>query len=143
MAPEVLAHTPAYDVQCDVWTVGVIIFIMLGGYYPFRGNSEEEILKKVRYGEFKFHKKHWSGVSEAAKQLLRQLMTVNPEERISAEEALQSPWIKADNSVLSADLSDNLQELQGELKGKLKGIVKGIIATNKLQAIADDGPSYL
>lgn len=137
VAPEILAHNPAYDVQCDVWTVGVIIFIMLGGYYPFRGKSEEKVLKKVRYGEFTFHKKYWTGISKEAKDLLKQMMTVNPEERITADEALQSTWIRANDSDLSNDLSGNLEELKGELRIKFKGIVKGIMATSKLQAITE------
>jgi serine/threonine protein kinase len=137
VSPEVLENRPAYDVPCDIWTVGVIVFIMLGGYYPFRGKSEEEVLKKVRYGEFQFHKKYWNGISDEAKSLVKEMMMVDPDQRITAADALQSPWIKADNSVLSTDLSENLQELKTELKSKLKGIVNGIIATNMMQAIRE------
>ena len=116
-------------------TMLVIIFIMLGGYYPFRGKTEEEVLRKVRYGEFQFHKKYWTGISAEAKALVKQMMTIDPDQRITAEDALKSDWIGADVSVLSADLSDNLEELKAEVKSKLKGIVKGIIATNKMKAI--------
>jgi serine/threonine protein kinase len=137
VAPEVLENRPAYDLPCDIWTVGVIIFIMLGGYYPFRGKSEEEVLKKVRYGEFQFHSKYWKGISDEAKSLVKQMMTVDPDQRITAADALQSTWIKADNSILSADLSDNLQELKKELRGKFKAVVKGLIAVDKLRAIGD------
>jgi calcium-dependent protein kinase len=141
VAPEVLENLPAYDVSCDIWTVGVIIFIMLGGYYPFRGKNEIEVLKKVRYGEFVFHDKYWKGISEDAKSLIKSMMTVDPQQRITADDALGSAWIKADVSVLSADLSDNMQELKEYVKSKFKGLVKTIIATNKLQAIGESTSS--
>jgi serine/threonine protein kinase len=137
VAPEVLENRPAYDVSCDIWTVGVIIFIMLGGYYPFRGKDELEVLKKVRYGEFVFHDKYWKGISGDAKSLIKSMMTVNPQQRITADDALGTAWIGADVTVLSADLSDNLQELKKYVKAKFKGMVKTIIATNKLQAIGE------
>ena len=133
VAPEVLESSPAYDVSCDMWTVGVIVFILLGGYYPFRGDSDAEILKNVRYGNFEFREKLWEGVSDTARELLRCMMTVNPEERVTAEEALRHEWIKADDSVLSADLLENVQEIRKEVTMKFKAAVKTVMATQRLQ----------
>jgi serine/threonine protein kinase len=132
VAPEVLEHRPAYDVPCDVWALGVMIFIMLGGYYPFRGTSEGEVLKNVRYGQFKFRDKYWKGISQDAKDLIKRMLVVDPNERITAEEALRSSWIQATDQVLSADLSDNMEELKVEVKEKLQTVVKRVIATNRL-----------
>ena len=135
VAPEVLENRPAYDVSCDMWSVGVIVFILLGGYYPFRGKTDGEILKNVRYGIFEFREKLWKGVSEDAKSLLRSMITVNPDERVTAQAALNHAWIKADNSVLSADLIDNVAEIRKEqLAHKFKAAVKTIVATQKLQS---------
>ena len=115
VAPEVLENRPAYDVSCDVWTIGVIVFILLGGYYPFRGKTETEVLKNIRYGNYKFRTKFWNGVSADAISLVKSMMTVDPEERPTSAAALRAPWITMDRYVLSNDLSVNVTELKKEV----------------------------
>jgi serine/threonine protein kinase len=137
VAPEVLENRPAYDVPCDVWSVGVMIFIMLGGYYPFRGTTEVDVLKNVRYGQFKFREKYWKGISQDAKDLIKRMLVVDPEERITAADALKSSWIGANDKILSADLSENMKEFKAEVTLKLKGAVRAVIATNLLKSIGE------
>ena len=136
VAPEILSHKPAYDVSCDIWSLGVILYIVLGGYRPFRGSSDE-VMKQIRYGEYDFHAKYWGHVSPEAKALIRSMLTVDPEGRITATDALQSTWITADDSELGkTDLSSNQKELENfKGKAKLRQVVKMIIATNKLQSL--------
>lgn len=122
VAPEVLENKPAYDVSCDMWTVGVIMFIMLGGYYPFRGKKEIDVLRKVRYGEFKFHEKYWSGISEHAKDLIDGMMTVDPELRISAADALISNWISLDGSMNFSTQNASMDELDDEFSEISRGV---------------------
>jgi len=92
VAPEILEHRPAYDVQCDMWGLGVVMYVMLGGYRPFRGEPKE-MIKQIRYGEYKFHKRYWKDISDDAKHLVTRMLTVNPALRITATLALQSDWI--------------------------------------------------
>jgi len=115
VAPEVLENRPAYDVSCDVWTIGVIVFILLGGYYPFRGKTETEVLKNIRYGNYKFRTKFWNGVSADAISLVKSMMTVDPEERPTSAAALHAPWITMDRYVLSNDLSVNVAEIKKDV----------------------------
>jgi serine/threonine protein kinase len=121
-----------------MWSIGVIIYIVLGGYRPFRGEGEE-VMKQIRYGEYKFHKRYWNHVSQDAKDLIAGMLTVDPQQRITAENALKSPWIQADGSKLGNDLSANMKDLKDlrDAKRKFKGVVNTIIATNKLQSLGE------
>jgi serine/threonine protein kinase len=133
VAPEILEHRPAYDTPCDMWSVGVIIYTVLGGYRPFRSEDKDEVMKQIRYGEYKFHKRYWSHVSQGAKDLIAGMLTVDPQQRMTAEKALKSPWIQADDSKLRNDLSENkeqLKDLRTATKSKFKGAVNAIIASN-------------
>lgn len=145
VAPEVLENRPAYDVSCDMWTIGVIVFIMLGGYYPFRGKKEIDVLKKVRYGDFKFHDKFWKGISDDAKVLVRQMMTVDPQQRVTAADALKSSWIYSDSIVLSTDLRSNMNGLGNEFSevsqsSRSSNAAQMLLAMNKhdLRAVAEE-----
>lgn len=92
VAPEVLKGS--YNHKCDIWSAGVISFILLCGYPPFAGETDPEILKMVREGQFEFRSPEWDGVSQGAMNLVTQMMTVDPELRISADALLLSPWLK-------------------------------------------------
>mmetsp|Transcript_44023 Transcript_44023/g.65288 ORF Transcript_44023/g.65288 Transcript_44023/m.65288 type:complete len:1102 (-) Transcript_44023:68-3373(-) len=134
VAPEILEHRPAYDVQCDMWGLGVIIYIVLGGYRPFRGDPDE-VMRQIRYGEYTFHKRYWSHVSEEAKHLIRRMLTVSPEERITAEEALKADWI-ASSDHNNVNLSANQEKMKEfKPKARFRQTVKMIIAANKLQSL--------
>lgn len=143
VAPEILSHKPAYDVSCDIWSLGVILYIVLGGYRPFRGNSDD-VMKQIRYGEYEFHKKYWGHVSSQAKDLIKRMLTVDPDERITAKEALESTWITADDSRLGKiDLHQNQEQLKGfKGKDKLRQVVKMIVAANKLQSLGDNYQAF-
>lgn len=69
------------------------MYILLCGYPPFGGPNDETIIKKVFAGQFSFPSPEWDNISADAKDLLSKMLTYDPEERISAAEALQHPWI--------------------------------------------------
>jgi serine/threonine protein kinase len=106
VAPEIMEHRPAYDVQCDMWSLGVTIYMLLGGYRPFRGD-QNEIARCVRYGEYKFHKRYWSTVSEEAKILISRMLTVSPIGRITATAAIESDWIQMESESEYSDQTDS------------------------------------
>jgi calcium-dependent protein kinase len=82
-----------YNEKCDIWSCGVIVYILLSGMPPFNGQSDQEIMKKVRIGKFSFSDPCWANISDKAKDLITKLLTYNMDERPSAEDALKHPWI--------------------------------------------------
>jgi calcium-dependent protein kinase len=90
VAPEVLRGQ--YGKECDVWSAGVILYILLSGCFPFSGQTNPEIFRSVIAGTYNTTKGLWTQISADAKDLIRKMMTINPADRITAEEALQHPW---------------------------------------------------
>lgn len=133
VAPEILERVP-YDTQCDCWSLGVIVYILLGGYSPFEEKSQAELFRRIRAGDFEFHEEFWHSVSEDAKDLICSLLTVNPKKRLTATQALSHTWMTVSDDILaSMDLGANLTELKRfNAKRKFKAAVKTIIATQKL-----------
>ncbi|CAJ1354054.1 unnamed protein product [Effrenium voratum] len=96
MRPQVLSGK--YDKSCDIWSSGVIMpspeYTLLCGYPPFYGKTDQEVLQKVKGGNFTFENKDWRHVSEDAKGLIRMLLKYDPGHRFTAEQALQHEWIR-------------------------------------------------
>jgi calcium-dependent protein kinase len=90
IAPEVL--NGKYNEKCDLWSIGVILYIMLCGSPPFNG-SDDQIIQKVKKGQWTFHGNVWSSIDDSAKDLVSKLMEFNAVKRLTAVEALAHPWI--------------------------------------------------
>lgn len=82
-----------YDEKCDVWSCGVIMYILLCGEPPFKGKNHKEIFDKIQIGKFSFNRPIWKQVSREAKMMIIRMLTYDPAERISAQEALNDQWI--------------------------------------------------
>ena len=91
MAPEVLKKD--YNEKCDIWSCGVILYMLLSGEIPFKGRTKQAILSQIASGTYDFLGKEWDHVSQKAKNFVKKLMTFNPNDRLSAEEALMDSWI--------------------------------------------------
>eukprot|EP00922_Rhytidocystis_sp_ex-Travisia-forbesii_P049190 GHVS01073259.1.p1 GENE.GHVS01073259.1~~GHVS01073259.1.p1 ORF type:complete len:657 (-),score=105.06 GHVS01073259.1:698-2668(-) len=111
VAPQVLQGK--YTNKCDLWSAGVIMYILLCGYPPFHGENDAEILQKVKAGKYSFNEADWKNVSMEAKDLMRHLLVYNPDERYTAEQALGHPWIRhySTKSNPSADMPLNKEIL--------------------------------
>jgi calcium-dependent protein kinase len=99
-----------YGSKCDIWSAGVITYILLSGSPPFNGQSDQEIMKKVRSGHFSFDDKCWASISDKGKDFISKLLTYKPDLRPSAEQALKHPWI-AELSHIKVDESLALNAL--------------------------------
>ena len=96
IAPEVLSRN--YTELCDLWSCGVIMYILLTGRPPFNGSSEEEIMKKIKDGVYDLKKYPWGVISEEAKDLLKGLLQVNTKKRLTAKAALEHKWFKIEKT---------------------------------------------
>eukprot|EP00903_Cladosiphon_okamuranus_P014850 g13751.t1 len=142
IAPEVLSKK--YDKACDLWSIGVIMFILLCGYPPFYGNSDAEIFRAVQRVDYRFLSPEWDGVSNEAKDLIRKLLVKNPKDRLTASQALVHPWFDKvmSGGAAAQTLRDSAMRLNHRLRrftgaNALKKIALNVIAEGV--ADADEG----
>lgn len=94
VAPEVLLKR--YGPESDVWSAGVIVYVLLCGVPPFWGETEQEIFQEVLHGDLDLATPPWTNISESAKDLVRKMLVRNPKKRLTAHEVLCHPWLQVD-----------------------------------------------
>ena len=119
IAPEVLAEK--YDEKCDIWSRGVILYILLCGYPPFNADTDELILEKIKAGRFTFPAEEWDTVSPLAKDLVCHMLQFHPSKRVSASEALEHKWLLANKNKnvdkkISIKCLNNMKKFRAERK---------------------------
>ncbi|KAL7531110.1 hypothetical protein ACHAXR_003852 [Thalassiosira sp. AJA248-18] len=95
IAPEVLRRR--YDKTCDLWSTGVIAYILLCGYPPFNGANNNQTHKSVLKGRYSFPEEDWKDVSQEAKDFIVRMLQMDPKKRMSVEQALNHPWLVKHN----------------------------------------------
>ncbi|CAN0259139.1 unnamed protein product [Ascophyllum nodosum] len=140
MAPEIIQRK-LHGTPVDMWSMGVIIFNMLSGKHPFGKQYRfrkyiNPIYAEIRKGQFDFDPRYWSTVSEDAKDLVKNLLKVNPSERLTACQALQHRWLlREGEGLVENDLGPGLQELRvfnARRKLQLKAAIKAVVAMNRM-----------
>ena len=119
-APEVLNNN--YNEKCDLWSCGVMMYLMLCGKQPFNGDNDDEIYEKIRLCKIDFNDEEWDNISNDAKDLIKKLLIKDTNKRYSAKKALSHPWIvknknqvKIDNNKF-AEIVTNLRNYSAKLK---------------------------
>jgi len=133
VAPEVLKGGE-YDKAVDLWSVGVILYILLCGFPPFYHQNTNMLYKQIKKGEYDFPDPYWTDISDSAKELVRGLLTVDPKKRFTAKDVLGHPWIAGKTAVtkpFDSSHTSNLKLLQA--RRKLKRTVRTIMAINKFR----------
>eukprot|EP00696_Hemimastix_kukwesjijk_P008426 gnl/Hemi2/20635_TR6844_c0_g1_i1.p1 gnl/Hemi2/20635_TR6844_c0_g1~~gnl/Hemi2/20635_TR6844_c0_g1_i1.p1 ORF type:complete len:414 (-),score=25.99 gnl/Hemi2/20635_TR6844_c0_g1_i1:94-1335(-) len=94
IAPEVLrAEIQGYSMTCDIWSLGVILYILLCGFPPFNDDNLEDLFDQILHARFSFPSPYWDTISDSAKDLIRHMLVVDPLHRFTAEQCLEHPWI--------------------------------------------------
>lgn len=119
-APEIIERKP-YDPSIDMWSLGVIIYILLSGDYPFESEDEHQLMKKIGSGDYDFSSYKWDDISDEGKDFISQLLQVNPKNRITIENALKHPWVTGNAPKIELpDLRTHLKKFN--LQRKLKRV---------------------
>merc|ERR1712183_1090118 len=101
------------------WSVGCLLFMLIGVYPPFQDETHRGLFRKIRGSNFTFHEIYWEKVSLHAKQLITNLLTVDPNDRLGADESLLSPWFAVPDENLSIrDLSRSISKKKKKKKKK-------------------------
>lgn len=108
VAPEIL-YLQKYDHKVDIWSLGVVTYIMLCGFPPFYHQNAQVLLTQIKSGKYSFPSPYWDLVSDQAKDFITKMLVVNPEKRLSVEECLKHEWIVGESN---SDLMSSLQELK-------------------------------
>ena len=97
IAPEVI--NGSYDEKCDIWSCGVLLYILFCGTPPFNGNSRREVMSKIKKGAFTFKNRVWTVISAEAKDLIIKMLQLDPDKRPSCREVLSHPWFNKEETV--------------------------------------------
>ena len=149
IAPEVLKNS--YDEKCDLWSCGVILYILLSGSPPFYGRDEEEIFRKILFCHYSFKYSIWDDISKEAKDLISKLLELDPKKRLSAKNALEHNWFKIndinpehkDNKIKEKNLTkiiNNIIEFRAEQKlqqATLAYLVHHLCSFEEMQDLKD------
>ena len=107
VAPEVLQRDAVYGKEVDMWSLGVITYIVLCGFPPFYDDNHQRLFSMIKACRYDFPSPYWDGVSESAKDLIKKLLVADVNARYTAEQVLQHPWIQGKATVDGvADIGD-------------------------------------
>ncbi|KAJ8618203.1 hypothetical protein MRB53_014389 [Persea americana] len=130
VAPEVLRRN--YGKEIDVWSAGVILYILLSGVPPFWAETEKGIFDAILEGEIDFKSEPWPSISNSAKDLIRKMLTQDPKKRITATQVLEDPWMREDSEASDKPLDSAVLTRMKQFRAmnKLKKLALKVIAEN-------------
>lgn len=137
IAPEVLGGS--YDEKCDVWSCGVLLYLILSGQPPFYSKRREDILDMIKVGEFNFSREIWSRISRHAKDIIKKMLNIDPTRRPSCSEILEHPWFKYEKElsvIKTKTYIDNI--LKFDAKNSFSHAILTFLVTNIAHKDASD-----
>uniref|UniRef100_A0A8D3AI30 calcium/calmodulin-dependent protein kinase n=1 Tax=Scophthalmus maximus TaxID=52904 RepID=A0A8D3AI30_SCOMX len=139
LSPEVL-RKEAYGKPVDIWACGVILYILLVGYPPFWDEDQHKLYQQIKAGAYDFPSPEWDTVTPEAKNLINQMLTINPAKRITAQEALKHPWVCQRSTVASMmhrqETVECLKKFNARRKLKVWNLGRQTTAPASISAVA-------
>uniref|UniRef100_A0A8C9TJ75 Serine/threonine-protein kinase DCLK2 n=1 Tax=Scleropages formosus TaxID=113540 RepID=A0A8C9TJ75_SCLFO len=139
VAPEIIAES-GYGLKVDIWAAGVITYILLCGFPPFRSenNLQEDLFDQILVGRLEFPSPYWDNITDSAKELIGRMLQVNVEARYTAEEVLSHPWVTDD-----AAMENNMKvEVTGKLKKHFNAASKHSSTASGVSVIMVSGRGF-
>ena len=143
VSPEVLAGRGRYGTSCDIWSCGVVSYILLCGCPPFQEEKQEDLFEQIMAGHVDFHETQWSHVSTIAMEFVSHMLVVDPADRWTASKLLQHPWIQSIQWNEDCRCEENLEECLAELRRynarkKLKRVLNAVVAVQRFKTSASN-----
>lgn len=142
VAPEVLAQKP-YGKAVDVWSIGVISYILLCGYPPFYDENDAHLFAQILKGDFEFDSPYWDDISDSAKDFIRCLMCVDVDKRFTCKQALNHPWISGDaanDKNIHGTVSEQLKKNFAKLRWRQAYHATAVIRQMQKMALSSRSP---
>ncbi|GMH55722.1 hypothetical protein TrRE_jg10048 [Triparma retinervis] len=140
VAPEILKGKE-YGAEVDMWSLGVILYILICGFPPFYEEHTPELFKIIKRGEYDFPEPYWDDVSEEAKDLISKLLIVDPKKRYTAAQVFEHPWMASENQTKEGKplvhFIGNMKKYNA--KRKFKGAIEGVMMANMMKRIMNAG----
>jgi len=129
VAPEIISRK-GHGIAVDLWSIGVITYVLLCGYQPFFGEDQAQLFKAILEADYIFEEEYWADISEDAKDFIRNLLVVNPAERMTCEQALQHRWL---TTATNTSVLENVKKFNA--KKTFKKAVQAVTAANQLKSL--------
>mmetsp|Transcript_9503 Transcript_9503/g.27289 ORF Transcript_9503/g.27289 Transcript_9503/m.27289 type:complete len:283 (-) Transcript_9503:94-942(-) len=140
VAPEILTQRHAYGKEVDLWSLGVILYILLCGFPPFYDENNAALYNQIKRGDYTFPSPYWDGISRPAIEVIKRLLTVDPTKRATVDEVLAHPWMKCQDGQSSVNLAGAQEQLKKfNARRKFKNAVNTVMAVGRM-AHFFDGP---
>jgi calcium/calmodulin-dependent protein kinase I len=136
VAPEILSGKP-YGCEVDIWSIGVITYILVCGYPPFYDDDQKKLFKRIKTAKYEFHSQHWDNKSDDVKDLITCMLCKNQKTRWTAAKLLDHPWMKVDNEQLKNNSLEGSQITMRKFNARrrFKAAAHTIIMTNRIRAL--------
>lgn len=140
VAPEILRGKP-YTTEVDIWSMGVICYVLLAGYPPFYDEDQKKLFKKIKAGRYHFHAEYWANTSTEAMDLIKCMLCVNQAQRWTAVQLLQHPWmLEGDEKLAQKSLTDSIINMRKfNARRRLRSAADAVIMANRLKGMGLGG----
>eukprot|EP01097_Dermamoeba_algensis_P005047 TRINITY_DN321_c0_g1_i4.p1 TRINITY_DN321_c0_g1~~TRINITY_DN321_c0_g1_i4.p1 ORF type:complete len:156 (+),score=44.94 TRINITY_DN321_c0_g1_i4:611-1078(+) len=119
VAPEVLTAT-GYDKEVDLWSIGVITYILLCGFPPFYNEDVPALFEQILNADFDYPEEYWDSISDEAKDFINRLLVVDAEKRMTTQQALEHPWLQGKAKPVILNLQNSLSKFNSTRKNQLQ-----------------------